>query len=188
MTERPSDEERIGKISLISQFHNFILSRKKFTDGIGYLFSDDDAGILSEESVLLSATSVGDKKRTPGGRSSGGKGFAADLESFLKEAFEESFEAHTNGSILNDEAHAAKKRLARRPDSGLDLLIRSTVEPVIVTDADTNTRRVTLLFDPKKLEKLKTIAKLERTYLKDIMDELVQEFIQNYEQRKGSLQ
>lgn len=80
------------------------------------------------------------------------------------------------------------KKRSRRPTGGLDLLIRSTVEPVAVTDADTHTRRVTLLFDPKKLEKLKTIAKLERTYLKNIMDELVQDFIQHYEKQKGKLE
>ena len=163
------------------------MSRKKFTDSIGNLFGDDDADILSEESVLISATSVSDKKRNPqSSRASHGKNFANDLESFLREAFEESLEAHTQGDTQAAVDTQIKKR-NRRPSGGLDLLIRSTIEPIVTSDSDTHTRRVTLLFDPKKLEKLKTIARLERTYLKDIVDELVLEFIQHYEQKKGGL-
>jgi len=164
------------------------LSRKKFTDNIGNLFGEDDADILSEESVLLSAKSVSDKKQKPqSSRSSHSKHFANDLENFLKEAFEESFETQTKAETRTAVDAQIKKR-TRRPSSGLDLLIRSTVEPVAIADTDSFTRRVTLLFDQKKLDKLKTIAKLERTYLKDIMDELVQEFIQGYEEEKGTLE
>lgn len=164
------------------------MSRKKFTDDIGNLFSDDDADILSEESVLLTASSVSDKKRNPqSSRASHGKHFASDLESFLKEAFEDSLEAHTQGDARTAVDTQLKKR-NRRPSGGLDLLIRNTIEPVVTTEADLHTRRVTLLFDLKKLEKLKTIARLERTYLKDIVDELVLEFIQHYEQKKGRLE
>lgn len=161
------------------------MSRKKFTDNIGHLFGEDDSDILSEESVLISAKSAIDKKRTPqSSRSSQGKHFADDLESFLKEAFEESYETQTQGETRAAVDTQIKKR-NRRPMGGLDLLIRSTLEPVTAADSDAHTRRVTLLFDPKKLEKLKTIARLERTYLKDIMDELVLEFIQEYEKKKG---
>ncbi|MFN7119179.1 MAG: hypothetical protein ACK4TA_20440 [Saprospiraceae bacterium] len=163
------------------------MSRKKFTDDIGNLFGDDDADILSEESVLLAATSASDKKRNQPGRSSQGKHFTADLESFLKEAFEESYEAQTQGESRAAIDSQLKKR-SRRPPGGLDLLIRSTIEPVAVADSDSHTRRVTLLFEQKKLEKLKTIARLERTYLKDIIDELVWEYIQEYEQEKGRIE
>lgn len=163
------------------------MSKKKFADSIGNLFSDDDADILSEESVLLTATSVSDKKRNPqSSRASHGKNFATDLESFLKEAFEESLETHLQGDARAAVDTQLKKR-NRRPSGGLDLLIRSTIEPTVTSDTDAHTRRVTLLFDPKKLDKLKTIARLERTYLKDIVDELVLEFIQQYEQKKGRL-
>ena len=163
------------------------MSKKKFTDSIGNLFGDDDADILSEGSVLLTATSVSDKKRNPqSSRASHGKNFASDLENFLKEAFEESLETHLQGDTRAAVDTQLKKR-NRRPSGGLDLLIRSTIEPTVTFDTDAHTRRVTLLFDPKKLDKLKTIARLERTYLKDIVDELVLEFIQQYEQKKGRL-
>jgi hypothetical protein len=35
------------------------------------------------------------------------------------------------------------------------------------------------------LNKLKSIARLERSYLKDIIDEIVEEFIKKYEVQKG---
>ena len=46
------------------------------------------------------------------------------------------------------------------------------------------TKRITLTFDPDKLEKLKTIARRERTYLRDIIDEIVAEYLDEYESKK----
>jgi dTDP-4-dehydrorhamnose reductase len=41
------------------------------------------------------------------------------------------------------------------------------------------------VFDESKLNKLKSIARMERSYLKDIIDEIVEEFIKEYEVQKG---
>lgn len=169
--------------------NNKKLSRKKFTDDIGYLFGDDeDAEILSEESVLLSGKGDYEKKRNGGSRASHGKNFSSDLENFLKEAFEESFEAHAQGATSAASMDSQIKKRNRRPSSGLDLLIRSTVEPIITSETDAHIRRVTLLVDQKKLEKLKTIARLERTYLKNIVDDIVETYIESYEQQKGNVE
>jgi hypothetical protein len=51
-----------------------------------------------------------------------------------------------------------------------------------------NTRRLTLVFDESKLNKLKSIARMERSYLKDIIDEIVEGFIKEYEVKKGVLE
>jgi hypothetical protein len=51
-----------------------------------------------------------------------------------------------------------------------------------------NTRRLTLVFDESKLNKLKSIARMERSYLKDIIDEIVESFIKEYEVSKGVLE
>jgi hypothetical protein len=51
-----------------------------------------------------------------------------------------------------------------------------------------NTRRLTLVFDESKLNKLKSIARMERSYLKDIIDEIVESFIKEYEGKKGNLE
>jgi hypothetical protein len=51
-----------------------------------------------------------------------------------------------------------------------------------------NTRRLTLVFDESKLNKLKSIARMERSYLNDIIDEIVESFIKEYEVSKGVLE
>lgn len=153
------------------------MGRKKLVEDFGTLFGDDDAGILSEDSVLLS----GKKRPEPKGRGSHSKNFASDLESFLEETFEESFETHLQADPSAAEVEAQIKKRNRRPMSGLDALIRSTVEPSSIEMHELPTRRVTLVFDKNKLDKLKTIARVERTYLKDIIDDIVENFLRTYE-------
>jgi hypothetical protein len=57
----------------------------------------------------------------------------------------------------------------------------------IIEDRSLNTKRLTVTFDKKKLEKLKKIARLEKSYLKDILGEIVAEYIKKYELSKGQL-
>jgi hypothetical protein len=70
---------------------------------------------------------------------------------------------------------------------GLDALLRSTIEPSKMKLQNKPVRRLTLAFDENKLDKLKYIARLERTYLKDIIDEIVEEFIEEYESSHGPI-
>ena len=165
------------------------MGRKKLIEDFGTLFGDDDAGILSEDSVLLSGKkhSEAPKRQESKNRVSHGKNFASDLESFLEETFEESFEAHLQAEPSAAEVEAQIKKRSRRPLSGLDALIRSTVEPSSMEMHELPTRRVTLVFDKNKLDKLKTIARVERTYLKDIIDDIVEDFLRTYEAEKKSL-
>ena len=75
------------------------------------------------------------------------------------------------------------KPKTRKKFSGLDALIRSTIEPKPVEPpVEKNTKRVTLVFDKEKLSKLKSIARAKRTYIKDIIDDMVSEFIVQYEE------
>lgn len=164
------------------------MSRKKFVEDFGKLFGDEDADILSEGSVLLSGKSNEERKRSQAkSRAAHGKNFASDLESFLEEAFEESFEEHFQNESKPPQIESQIKKHNRRPMSGLDGLIRSTVEPSSIELHELPTRRVTLVFDKRKLDKLKTIARLERTYLKDIIDDIVEEYLDSYETDKGEL-
>ncbi len=164
------------------------MSRKKFVEDFGKLFGEEDAEILSDDSVLLSGKSAEDKKRVQlKSRTSHGKNFASDLESFLEEAFEESFEEHFQNESKPPQIDTQIKKRSRRPLGGLDSLIRSTVEPSSIEIQELPTRRITLVFDQRKLDKLKTIARLERTYLKDIIDDIVEDFLDAYETQKGEL-
>ncbi len=163
------------------------MSRKKFIESVESIFSEDDSAILSEDSVLLSDKNknASKKRKSSKRRSSHGKNFSSDLEDFLEEAFEESFEEQIQQSESKPPVESQIKKRTRRPAGGLDTLIRSTVEPSHIEMQETPTRRVTLIFDQKKLEQLKTIARLERTYLKDIIDDIVEDFLESYEKEQS---
>lgn len=166
------------------------MSKKRFTDGLESLLSTpEDAGL--QGNTLLSAESNPAKGKSstaaePNPESSKkaqGKRFTDDLQAFLMEAFEESFERQ----MQQIPAEAEIKKRSTKPMEGLDALIRSTVEPSRVQfDQHAATRRLTLQFDERKLEKLKTIARMEKTLLRDIIDSIVEDYISRWEKEKKS--
>jgi hypothetical protein len=119
-------------------------------------------------------------------RRSHGKKFSDDLQTFLQEAFDDSFEKYSDPNYIQDDSSNKKRTL--KPMAGLDAILRSTVDPKSMRLGPGNTRRLTLVFDESKLNKLKSIARLERSYLKDIIDEIVEEFIKEYEAQKGLIE
>jgi hypothetical protein len=118
-------------------------------------------------------------------RSNSGKNFADDLQSFLQEAFDDSMERQLEERQKRDEAAPANpsvKKRQRRPMAGLDALIRSTVDPQPESETDRKRpKRITLSFDPVKLEKLKTIARSQRALLRDVIDEIVEDYLNRME-------
>lgn len=166
------------------------MSKKRFTDGLESLLSTpEDAGL--QGNALLSAESNTAKSKSPAAaepspessKKAQGKRFTDDLQAFLMEAFEESFERQ----MQQVPAEAEIKKRSTKPMEGLDALIRSTVEPSRVQfDQHAATRRLTLQFDERKLEKLKTIARMEKTLLRDIIDSIVEEYISRWEKEKKS--
>ena len=116
-------------------------------------------------------------------RRSAGKKFADDLESLLQMAFEDSFDRQKSKGLSELEEATLKKR-SHRPMSGLDSLIRTTVDPSQTRYEELPTRRLTIVFDEKKLSKLKEIARMEKTILRDIIDDIVAGFILEYERKK----
>ena len=70
---------------------------------------------------------------------------------------------------------------------GLDALIRSTIGSASMEVSYTPTKRITFIFENNKLEKLKTIAKKEKAYIKDIINGIISSYIQEYEDKKGKL-
>lgn len=161
------------------------MSKKKFTEGMESLFNDE--ALEKEEqksasSVRKVSTALQEEKRSPGG-----KNFTDDLQSFLQTAFDESYERQIEKRKTEDYSADIKKRRSK-PMSGLDALIRATVEPSSRVDAKSKAvRRMTVAFDEEKLSKLKRIARLEKAYLRDIIDRIVAEYIEEYESEKGGL-
>lgn len=118
-------------------------------------------------------------------RRANGKKFSDDLQSFLQEAFDDSFEKYLDPNFVPEDASVKKRSL--KPMAGIEAILRSTVDPKTIRLGSRNTRRLTLVFDENKLQKLKSIARIERSYLKDIIDEMVESFIKEYEIKKGNL-
>lgn len=127
-------------------------------------------------------------KRKPKSR----KDFTTDLDSLLEDALKDSF-------VEPDEKPGSEKGLEhktksaqhtarpKKPLTGLDALIRRTVETSTIEVNSRSKKRITIVFEKEKIEKLKKIARAEKAYLKDIMDKIVSEFLRQYEVKKKPL-
>lgn len=150
------------------------MSKKKFIDGLESLFSEATQEDL-KESTLISPK----KEQSVEDHSSSGKSFASDLQSLFSEAFEETIEE----KLIERKETPRPRQKPKRKFSGLDMLIRSTVESSEIEVQSTPTKRVSLIIEQEKLMKLKKIAKMKKAYLKDIIDEIVSDYLDTFEQR-----
>lgn len=169
------------------------MSKKKFLDGLESVFghaSDDD---LSEDSPLLvsekpkgrSKAKVTRKRRKS---SSSNKNFTSDLDSLFEGVLQESMQekAHKMTKGLDSRTLSTKRR-NRKPISGLDALIRNTTGiENLEEELKASIRRVSFAFDARKYKKLKSIAKEEKTYIKDVLNNIITEFLKSYEHQKKS--
>ena len=157
----------------------------------------------------VTANAVGDNAQQD--KRSSSKNFTSDLESLFMDALTDAFEEEEKAQpevkrskpdlpevrkaqpVIEDkkpsnEGNTApkkkvrKRRVVRSPRTrgGLDLLIRQTSEETYIEYQSEN-KRVTFVFDKKKLEKLKVIAKSKKLFLKDIIGDVVSKFIDEYE-------
>lgn len=160
------------------------MSKKRFSEGLDDLFNDTHSG----HTTLFGGAAA---TATAPERKSAHKNFLADLDSLLQEALEESlerFEANQPDSTTPSGKTKATTDglLQRAPVSGLDALIRQTIDvQEITTDEASGKKRLTVTVDRSKLEKLKTIARLENAYMKDLLIHLIDEYIEEYTQQKG---
>lgn len=142
------------------------------------------------------------------------KNFTSDLESLFRDALTDTFEeALLSESQAVEEIKAiedkpstqpeknrpterkasptdrparARRRISTPGGSGLDLLIRQTSDETIL-EYESDTKRVSFVFDKSKLKKLKRIAKQRQLFLKDVVGEVVAKFINEYESSNGEV-
>ena len=156
------------------------MSKKKFSEGLDDLFRDQHAG----EGLWGHApdTPVRERKAAH-------KNFMHDLDVLLQEALEESMDkldADTGLPAASTPRTKSKTSADAYSMSGLDALIRQTIDvQELHTDEETGKKRLTVAVDKTKLEKLKAIARLENAYLKDILVQLIDEYIREYTKEKG---
>ena len=173
------------------------MSKKKFTDGLESLFGMAHEDDLQESSPLLVDTreevkvdkQVKKKSRT---KKKSGKSFTSDLDSLFTAAITDALEKKTkkpeeeNKEVASTSKPSALKRARRKTLTGIDALIRQTIAGSRVDyDEGTAKKRVTFIYDKNKLARLKAIAKVEKSYLKDIIGKVVSEFIDDYEKKHG---
>ncbi len=142
-----------------------------------------------EEEELLSdaeASENAGQKPSPAPKKRSSKDFSDDLQAFLQDAFDHSMEQQIQEREQKAAQHAPTsspgvKKRSRRPMAGLDALIRSTVDPRQDAISPKRPERITISFDPEKLARLKSIARNQRTMLKDVIDQIVAEYLdKNY--------
>jgi hypothetical protein len=171
------------------------MAKKRFTDDLFGLFeepvptpettpteaaSKPKAPDNKEESVEVDVPT----KTTKARRKLSSKGFTADLDAFLSEGFERESAAPSTSaapaSAPTPSSHHATKK-PRRRKTGLDLLIRSTVEDEDRSPREAkapNTKRVTLIFNKEHLASLKIQAKKRGMYLTDVVREMVSGYLE----------
>lgn len=161
------------------------MSKKRFSEGLDDLFIDSKANVggLFGHNVAIAAPASE--------RRSGHKNFMSDLDALLQDALDESLDKHqtnrTDDGILSNKSKSAARDSSTFLPNGLDALIRQTIDiQEITTDEASGKRRLTVAVDKTKIEKLKTIAKLENAYMKDLLISLIDEYIEEYT-RKNEL-
>lgn len=139
------------------------MAKKRFTDDLSGLFEDnyligDDPQAVDEEVVEVSVP-VKTKKAK---KKISSKNFTQNLDVFL-----------------GDDTRRSKSPRRR---TGLDYLIRSTVQDDPDREPDEpakpDTKRVTLVFVKDHLLTLKEEAKERKMYLKDVVQEMVAQYLE----------
>lgn len=144
------------------------MAKKRFTEGLDSLFGGSNELTKEPLSLFPEEKRQGSAKRDEEKKSN--KGFASQLDAFLAEAFEN--EDH------KEQASKASSRKGKRL-AGLDLLIQQTAEaPPKNLPRLTDKRRLTLAFDKQQLNRLKEIAEREGVFLKDLINQLIERYLQ----------
>ncbi len=176
------------------------MSKKRFTSGLDSVFSPeaqyepniDESPWLLETSVKPEARrSSPEPKRAPRRPT---KSFTSDLETLFAAASVERPREQT--PAVEEQNARARNRPRRRVGmfTGLDNLIRDTTngkaieqQAVAAAEEVTQRKRVTFTYDRERFARLKHIARLENSYLKDIISGLLNDYISAYEVEQGPL-
>lgn len=156
------------------------MGKKKFIAGLESVFNNTEDESVEHydahegaEMVETEVAAVVKPKRT-------GKNFTTDIGNAMQDSFVTNEENYLNAEDQISFSQASKK-ITRKPLSGLDALLRRTIES---SDLDIETkRRVVLILESGKFEKLKEIAKSESLILREIIERSVNLFIEDYERR-----
>ncbi len=146
---------------------------KKFIDNLDTLFVDDHV-IDQVHHLEHNTTKIHDFRNEVSEEApriiKRQKTFISDLDSLLNN--EKSNEYTQDTSNSNSSSNSAFKSLI-----GLENLIRQTSNLTEVDIDYATTKRVTLMFDSKKLDQIKKIAKNQNRYMKDIINDALTNYL-----------
>ena len=160
------------------------MSKKKFTAGLESIFTaiEDEVVEHYNQSPAVETETVETVYVTAKPKR-GGKDFSADLGSAMQDAFVTTEDTYLSQEETNINLSDMSKKTMRKPLTGLDALLRRTIES---SELDNEMkRRIVLIIESGQFEKLKSIAREESTLLKDIIERSVNYFIDDYERRKA---
>ena len=158
------------------------MGKKKFTTKLDSLF---DASESKEEVIVVreKASRVEDKSAArPARRSSfqGRKRFTSDLDSLFETVL--TAEKEEREKPVKEEGRRRRSRTVR----GLNALIRKTSDPDLVIEED-DSRRVTFSYKRSSYRKIKKIAAAKGAFLREVIGEVLDDFIKSYEKDNGPL-
>lgn len=166
--------------------------KKSFSDNLEFLFQERMLDDNAQDNLIMIENDKEDKKTKPiqGGAATkkattrkkrtkaksktNRKSFSNNLEQFFKN----SIDGVLDGVVTDVKRNLVNKKKGKA--IGIDLLIKRTTEDNLknqTTKKESQTKRVTVVLDTKKLEELKRIAKEEKRRLHQIIGELVAEYI-----------
>ena len=144
------------------------MSKKRFTQGFDLFFGGEepskDTVVVEEPSLEVQIKPKQNKTKKTGAN----KKFADGLDSLFMDILEEETPPKTT------------PKTTRKSKSfvGLDQLIRSTIDVSQITTSDQATKRLTILLEIDKIEQLREIAKTEKVRLKNIIRQIVAEYLE----------
>ncbi len=148
------------------------LAKKQFTDSMDSLFGDTSFEDTKDGASLFPETEKEAK------RNKENKGFSLQLDHFLADAFDTQEKAAS--SIRPKKGKRKLVSTSKKPRlSGLDLLIRQTADvPTASRLKAPDKRRLTLAFNKAQLTRLKKIAEDEGIFLKDLINQLIEKYLE----------
>ncbi|MCS6928647.1 MAG: hypothetical protein NZM43_04030 [Saprospiraceae bacterium] len=152
------------------------MTKKRFSKGLDDLLQQGGETTTATLSGGENLSSVQER------RNNTAKNFARNLESLLNEAMSpEEDPSESEGHALGSGSQMPLAQVRAR-GAGIYALIRPTEAHLAgATDSNANLKRLTITLERTKLEKLRAIARKENTYLKDLLQRAIDEYLKKFD-------
>ena len=159
------------------------MGKKKFSDGLDSIFSDIQEETMSRTYVVENAPRENQEEQNIRVERKGGKNFSSNMDEVIMKSFVTNNENQYKEEDDNSNIRYSHVKKQRTPLTGIDGLFSRSIE---YGDLDNDTKkRIVLILENNKVDRLKAIAKEEQLFLKDIIIKSVSSYINNHDRRKN---